>query len=483
MSLNRRKFILDSGKLFLLTQVSGINSLLQAEVSQTQKLEKFIRKKYRGKKIALLYPEGCLDNLKPITKMLLEKTGVEVLLKETQLDAIPDLLNIKSKLRSKRQEVDLALPATFAIPDLVEAKSILNLANFSRQYESKFLDQKFLYDLGGRYHDTEFYGYQTDGDVYLMFYHSLVYGPKGLQNYANRFGKKWEVPRTWKELDTQIKFFHTQDKNIYGGNIFRTSSFMAWEFWLRLHAKGVLPIKENFTPNLSHSLSLEALKELIELTKFLEPQSKVNGLFENWNSYTKGDKFANIGWGGSQKFFKTNNPSLSAQITYGPTPGGEMNGNFFDVTYFNWGWNYVVSSTSKKQELSYLISLLFSSKIYSTLAVKQAGGYFDPYAESHYSHKDIIKLYGTDFLKVHKQSLSNCIPDFYVENNGSYFNVLKTAINACLNGHFTVSDALKNVDKEWEKITEKVGRKKQIFLWEKLKKSYPENYKKFALGK
>ena len=158
-------------------------------------------------------------------------------------------------------------------------------------------------------------------------------------------------------------------------------------------------------------------------------------------------------------------------------PGAVIGGEEVSVPYFNWGWNYVVSSRSKKQELAYLFCLFASSEEVSTASI-QAEGYFDPFLEAHYDDKKILKRYGENFLSIHKESLQNSIPDFYVQGQGAYFAALKQAVYMSCRGDLDPKSALLAVNKKWDRITESIGREKQKEQWLFLQKSYPEKIRR-----
>ena len=66
-------------------------------------------------------------------------------------------------------------------------------------------------------------------------------------------------------------------------------------------------------------------------------------------------------------------------MAFGPMPGGMVKGQLLKTPYFNWGWNYVVSTVSKQPEIAYLFTLYACSPVMSTHAVRDVDGYFDPF--------------------------------------------------------------------------------------------------------
>jgi multiple sugar transport system substrate-binding protein len=125
------------------------------------------------------------------------------------------------------------------------------------------------------------------------------------KKFSDKNGYALKVPGTWEQLDAMMAHFHRPDKGMYGGALFRTQYFIAWEWWVRFHAKGFFPFDNDMKPQINNDAGVKALEELTVASKFLYPGATSNGLFENFEAYGQGDKFVNIGWGGTQKFLNS----------------------------------------------------------------------------------------------------------------------------------------------------------------------------------
>lgn len=423
--------------------------------------------------ISVLYPKGCRGNLEPVIAEFQRLTGVDIILRESALDEIASEMILENKLRRTSTRFDVAIPATFSIPDLVESGTIAAIDDFAAKYEPVSFATTCMYTLGDRYQGN-LYGYQTDGDAYLMFYsRNLLESPKERQRYADRFGQPLRIPQTWPELDQQMKFFHRPNEDQYGGSLYRNRSYGAWEFWTRFHAKGFYPVDDTMNPQLDNDAGVQALEEMTSATRWLEPSVFSNGLFDNFVSYAQGNKYCNIGWGGTQKFLNSANSRVKNRIAHGLIPGGMLGNTTVSMPYFNWGWNYVVASRSRDPELAYLFILFASTAHISTQSVREPSGYFDPFRREHYTDSTIQRTYGSNFLQVHQESLEKCIPDFYLRGQGRYFSSLKHAVHAVNGGHLSPRKALTQVSTRWQRITDELGRDDQIRQWQFLKRSYP----------
>ncbi len=425
-----------------------------------------------GKKIklTLLYPQGSLANIEPVVARFVKETTVDIKLKEVGVNDINS--NILFKTALDDSYFDIALPATFGLPDLVDAGVLKNLNNYAKKYEPTDYKRYQLYD-DGDYVDNNFYGYQTDGDTYLMFYNKNFIEDKNNQKaFIKEYGYALAIPTTWEQLDDMICFFHAPNKQQYGGCLFRVPGYGAWEWWSRFHAKGYFPLDDKLTPQINNKAGIAALQEMLNVSKHLHPKVGSDGLFDNWETFSKGQTFCNIGWGGTQKHLNSSESLVKGQLLFGPTPGGTVAGSEISCPIFNWGWNYVVSAQCPHPEVAYLFTLFACSPVMSSLALEK-DGFFDPFREEHYANAAIQKAYTKEFLEAHKTSMKESIPDFYLHNQGAYLASLQENIYLAYKGSLTAKQALDITATKWKLLTREVGYAKQKKTWLKLKAKYP----------
>lgn len=427
----------------------------------------------QGRKVTLglLMPNGSGANVGPVIAAFEAATGISITPIETPVDDINVQLTLDTL--SGGGDYDLALPATFGLPDLVTSGAIVPLTQYAQRHEPPGFRDDILYQIGDSF-DGETYGFQTDGDAYVMFYHKdLLLHEDEKKRYADLYGTPLKPPTVWGELDRQIAYFNRPDDGIWGGLLFRTSGYLAWEWWVRFHAKGYWPLSDDLTPQIDSEAGVLALEEMIRVTQHLAPEVTTLGLFDNWERYARGDVYCNIGWGGSQKFLNGPTSKMRDRMIFGPTPGGMIDGKLLLTPYFNWGWNYVVTSNSHEPEIAYLFALFASSSVMSTLSVRQTDGFFDPFRPDHYQDGVIQDTYSPAFLEVHSHSMQNAIPDLYLAHQGEYFRVLSAWLGKALNREITPQEALQRVRKNWELISLRAGKDTQIERWMRLREKYP----------
>jgi multiple sugar transport system substrate-binding protein len=126
---------------------------------------------------------------------------------------------------SKTGSFDISLPATFGMPDLAESGILVNLDQYAAKYEPEDFQQDALYSIGD-YYKGNLYGYQTDGDTYVMFYlQDWLDNADENKAFADKNGYELKVPDTWEELDAMMAHFHRPDEGMFGGALFRTQFF------------------------------------------------------------------------------------------------------------------------------------------------------------------------------------------------------------------------------------------------------------------
>lgn len=425
--------------------------------------------------LAILQPKGSLGNVKPVGDAFQKATGVKINYVEGSLDEINAA--IMADTLAENSSFDIALPATFGLPDLIEVNAIRNLDEFAEKYQPDNFYDGVLYSIGD-YFKGNLYGYQTDGDAYVMFYNrAWIEDEKEKIKFKEIYGYELKIPETWEQLDQMIDFFHRPEQNKFGGTLFRTKDYMAWEWWIRFHAKGYMPFDDNLTPQINNAAGISALTELISLSKSLYPLAKSNGLFENWEAFAEGNSFCNIGWGGTQKYLNGPNSKIKNNLLFGPTPGGYKNGELLLTPYFNWGWNYTVSNFSKEPEISYLFTLFACCPKMSTIAVRYPDGYFDPFRIEHYRDKEIQDTYSKSFLDTHLVSMKNSIPDLYLAGQGEYMDSLKENIDLANKGIISPARAMNTVAITWKQINYRLGISNQLEQWRYLRSQYPVSIK------
>lgn len=439
-----------------------------------EKIADHVRQNRSAQNLRLLIPEGSEHNLWPIAQQFNQLTGVDCSFDIVSVDDINTQILLDNQL--EQVDYDLALPATFGIPDLAQADALADNSDLQQQFEPTDFNLSTAHTAGQRF-NGRFYGYHCDGDAYLMFYNRTLNDKQTLEEFSDTFGYQYRTPRTWEELDAHMAFYHRPALDQFGGALFRSSNYLVWEFWARLHAKGKLPFADDLTPTINSDAGITALEELLRASQYQVPEAFSAGLVENWQMYAQGNIYANIGWGGTQKYLYSNNANLAQALGHSSLPKGMIDNQYISCDYFNWGWTFAVMRDTPHRVLAYLFSLFATSPIPSTAAVGESRGFFDPFREEHYQDPNIISLYGNNFLQAHKTAMRNAIPDLYISGQNIYMGELRKYIIMALQGRMTAKQALDIAAQSWENTHSRLGYAQQQRQWLELKAQYPAPFR------
>ncbi|MFK8054330.1 MAG: ABC transporter substrate-binding protein [Woeseiaceae bacterium] len=471
MDINRRTALQGIGSLVALPprfSIAQAEDLADAHL----KLADFARRvaKREDQTINLLVPDGCQPNLRPVIETFKALTKINVELTVAPVDDINTELLLRDF--SNNSDTDLALVASFGMSDLVQANTLQTVDALEKRYPiARSVRKLSLYQhadgLNGRT-----YGPQFDGDLYLMFYNqAILENPAFAAAFKQETGEAFGIAKSWQHLDQMMQFVQDQDEQLSGGVLFRTPGYINWEFWVRLHARGLLPFDNDMRPTVTSRIGIEVIDDLVEATRSQHPGVKSMGLVENWEAFTSGKAFCHIGWGGSQKYFRTHSDNLQGGVVVSQLPG--ISGGIQAVPLFNWGWNFAIPRASAQVELAFLFAAFAVTPHISAKAVSAADGFIDPFQAEHYRTPSIIETYGQEFLTVHETGMRTAIPDFYVRGHREYMEALSSALLLADRGQISAVDASDNISKRWEEITDRLGRSAQIAQWRSLKRLYP----------
>jgi multiple sugar transport system substrate-binding protein len=101
----------------------------------------------------------------------------------------------------------------------------------------------------------------------------------------------------------------------------------------------------------------------------------------------------------------------------------------------------------------------------------------DPYRKFHFQHPEAYKMFPTEaraeaYLKGVEAALADGYPEIFIPGAAQYEDSLDLHVNKVLAGQEKPKQALDAVAQEWDSITDKLGRAKQIDLWRKALQAY-----------
>ncbi|MXQ06720.1 extracellular solute-binding protein [Alphaproteobacteria bacterium GH1-50] len=425
-----------------------------------------------GRPLRIVLPAGSAANLVPVARQFTDLTGIDVELDPAGVHDVAS--NVLIAHLEEVHRYDFALPATYDIPDLVAAGALVPMDDIELPGRVP-PSAAAIYSEGDSF-DGKHYGYQTDGDTYLVFLNRNILEDRAIADgYEDAYGARFAAPESWGEFDRQVAYVSSSPGDAFGALLPRAPGYVEWEFWLRFLAKGVWPFSPEFRPQIAGDAGVEALEDMLALSPFLAPDaSSHRGLSGNWQSFQTLPIYMTFGWGGAQKLMNQPGKPLHGRLSHAVIPGGDGPNTPAALPCFNWGWSYSVVSRTEMPAVAKAFALFAVSSSVSTDAVRQADGFFDPFRDEHYRDPDIRAIYGDAFLETHRASLANAIPDLYIADRGAFFSTLGMWLRLVLDGVVPPAEGLTRVSQQWELLTDRLDRAKQAERWLSLRRKFPD---------
>lgn len=350
------------------------------------------------------------------------------------------------------------------------------------------------------------YSLPYDGDCHLLYYRKdVMTNPAYREEFRKKFGYEMPIPpTTWEQVLDVAKFFNGWDWD-GDGEIEYGIAFIAkrgtqavWTLLDLVAQYNVIhgPLT-NYTGNMFFDLetmepligepgAIEALKMLCELAKYAPPGLLGYGYSEFREAYVKGGvAVIGIDWG-DVGIMEWMDPAsvVRGKLGYAKLPGAMKvwdrknkkwleqynQNNFADFG----GWCIGISVLSKNKEAAYdLVKYLTSPEVSLLDACGVLGCWGNnPYRYSHFDVDEWVKVgfsreSAEQYLGVIKDILSDpyCIPDLKIPGREEYYDKLDAHLAEALAGITTPEEAMKAAKEDWEKITDKLGRNRQLKLY------------------
>lgn len=344
-------------------------------------------------------------------------------------------------------------------------------------------------------YDNKTYGLPYDGDCINLYYRKDIFENKENQaKFYKQYGYELNVPKTWKEYKEIAQFFNNWDwdkdgKLEHGNAVLRKKGDIAMlQFFATASAYAKHPNDkayffnpETLKPRVNNPAFVEALKDYKELLQYA-PNGSINFAGHDVrNSFVKGDVAMAIDWADLGIYAAENEISIlkPEQVGYAQLPGANKVYNAIDnkwesrfnqVSSISGNWSLFINKASKNKELAFSFAAHMAGKELSHKLVSTSGNAVNPSRYSHFTKYDswtnsgFTKESAKRYLDAIQQSLinKNVVYDITLPGAGEYYQALDEEVYRALKDEVSIKEALDNASKRWEKITDSIGREKQI---------------------
>ncbi|MEK0085888.1 extracellular solute-binding protein [Benzoatithermus flavus] len=331
-----------------------------------------------------------------------------------------------------------------------------------------------------------------DGDLHATTYRiDLFEDPKEKANFKAKYGYDLAPPKTWKQYLDIAEFFTRPEQNLWGtAEAFRRGGQQFWFFFSHAaaytnhpdHPGSMFFDPETMDAQINNPGWVRGLEEYIRASK-LAPPNALNFSFGEVNAAMAGGQVAeSIGWGDTGVIAADPKQSkIPGKVGSSVLPSSDEVWNYKAKKWDKFpepvqtsfmafgGWQIAVPQASKNQEAAWnFIQTLTSPEVSGKAAVTGGTG-VNPYRYSHVQNLDRWKGLFTEreakeYLGAQLDSMNakNVALDMRLPGYFSYTEVLEIELSKALAGEVTPQQALDNVAKEWNRLTDEFGRKTQL---------------------
>lgn len=155
-------------------------------------------------------------------------------------------------------------------------------------------------------------------------------------------------------------------------------------------------------------------------------------------------------------------------------PGTRFNSGINRRTTLIYGNNIVIPKGAQNKELAYLFAMWLTDPDISMSALAAKGGFSDPYRHSHFESDQMREVYSGQVLDTVKDDLANTVPaGTGLPGDTEYISTLNKQLHLAAQGLKSPEQALQDVEKAWQTITDRYGRESQKAIWKQVKTLYP----------
>lgn len=323
------------------------------------------------------------------------------------------------------------------------------------------------------------YGLPYDGDVLLLYYRKDIFNDAGIKaKFKAKYGYALTPPETYSQYNDIAEFFTGWDWDGDGQIEYGTAEYhrldLGYGYWASRFGSGKGKyFDETMNPGINSQAGIQALEDLKISTKN-SPAGILNfGALEVFDSFLDGMTAMLLTWPdigprvGSGKF-----EVKPEQVGFALVPGYRVNGELNRRSWIGVGRLMAISKLTpkNKQEAAFQVIRYMNSPNVSIRYVSHGMTGEDSFRHFHdenpglWIHKHSALA---DFSKMKGLNTEHGYADLYLPGTEEYTDSLGRNIITYLSGRIpTAKGALDKTAKEWNEITERLGREKQIKYWE-----------------
>jgi multiple sugar transport system substrate-binding protein len=257
--------------------------------------------------------------------------------------------------------------------------------------------------------------------------------------------------------------------------------FWGFSNWYQSYSAGGNPNAFYFDPQtgkpmINSEAGIRATKWHVDTLKFHSPDAISWGWPEQYANFSAGGAAMSCMYPNAPKFL--DNPDNADSVVVGKmlsgvTPGYVTGGQLIRRPVWWPNITLGVSTQSKFPEAAYLLLQWLSSTSIYTWMTGNPAGYFDPFQVTDFVDPGVVASYKPWHIPVYTATIERAVPPITLNGANEYVNALDDNLQAAMTQGKTPEQAMEDTAAEWEKISDRLGRDKQIVAMKALADTYP----------
>jgi multiple sugar transport system substrate-binding protein len=418
----------------------------------------------KGKNLVLMHPGGGSASYDAVKDEFESETGVMFEHSEVPLNEIFDKAMLEAV--SKAGEYDLFSIQPMMIADMAESGLITPLDDYVKWFDNRFhgMPDGYVYPLDHimAEYEGKIYAAVQDGEYPLM------------------------APKTWEEYIQMGEFFNRPDEDRYGITELRSAErgYIKWfGYYSCRKYPSMLPFDENMDALLNTDEGIKATELFLEALKYM-PSETPSWDFQPVNyAFASGNVFLNYNFPSAANFFNTPDTSnIVGRYTVDVVPGAYVEGPggkeiLLRRTVQGAGWSIPVSNYSKMKDFAALYAMWLTSPEKAVIASSAKASWMDPCRYNQLGPNADPReqaARGARTLEVTLTSAQITVPVICGVRGGFEYNTtLSRNLHATQLGTMDAAECMERTAKEWDEITDRIGREEQVAAWIDYMKYYP----------
>jgi len=432
----------------------------------------------QGQTLRIFHPAGMNSNFEPFVAEWLSATGINV--ESSSVGYFDYHPKVVQASLTGGADFDLIVDGPRYLGDLVAAGSVVDISDWIQKYGNVLsgapdgfispLD-KWSMSYNGRY-----YGLAADGDPWIcVIRKDLLEDPSEQAAFLAKFGYPLAFPKTWDEYRDQAEFFTRPDRNLYGAVDVHSRNSGAYQWMARFVSTGIpnaYYFDDDMHPLIDSPEGIRTTELYLAMKPFMNPDIANWDFTQQYPSWANGDAYAVNYVVSIKKFSEGPDSKVRGNVIAGMVPGTVVNGSLNQRSILAFGNSVSVWSKSPIPEAAYLFAQWITSPEMSERAVEQPG-FWDPFRIRDLTSPLVRAAYGEQTMDVYADAMARQVPDMQLEGVSEYYDALDRNLSGAWAGQMTAAEVVRDTAAQWEQITDRIGRDRQIAQWRLLKKAYP----------